>query len=390
MPVFTISSDYIVTSSNDVLTIHRIRDSLKVDVVVPKLRSGKNSEKNQQKETRDMTFAQYFPDSKLLVVGDSDKVLSLFCESPSEGQVWSLQKQWQLERKVSHVTIVNSEVMVVDKTGDVYSFHLNEESSSGKLRMGHLSIILDLLITNDQKFIVTSDRDEKIRVTHFPNCYNIQSFCLGHREFVSSILELGNPNLNRQLLMSGSGDGTLRLWDIVSGQQLYQEDVGHPVKQIVRHEDQIAVSFYSHSSVHFYNLLINGEKPLLYLQGKHEVGDLITIFELKDNIVFLTRTGLSLFKKGQNEELSVILKEIEVSQDFVKYVNSVTTDEEQLKFLKKEAYDNVQQYLQKKNERVMSEQTKKFKNNKSSLRRYPEDDDEQGDIKHQQQPQKAQ
>ena len=37
-------------------------------------------------------------------------------------------------------------------------------------------------ITNDDKYLATADRDEKIRISHYPNAYNIQSYCLGHLE----------------------------------------------------------------------------------------------------------------------------------------------------------------------------------------------------------------
>ena len=34
----------------------------------------------------------------------------------------------------------------------------------------------------DQKYVITADRDEKIRISHFPNAYNIKAYCLGHNE----------------------------------------------------------------------------------------------------------------------------------------------------------------------------------------------------------------
>ena len=34
----------------------------------------------------------------------------------------------------------------------------------------------------EDKFVVTADRDEKIRISCYPNSYNIHQFCLGHTE----------------------------------------------------------------------------------------------------------------------------------------------------------------------------------------------------------------
>lgn len=34
----------------------------------------------------------------------------------------------------------------------------------------------------DDRYIISADRDEKIRVSRLGSPYNIQSFCLGHRQ----------------------------------------------------------------------------------------------------------------------------------------------------------------------------------------------------------------
>lgn len=38
--------------------------------------------------------------------------------------------------------------------------------------------------------VITCDRDEKIRVSRYPNAYNIETFCLGHTEWVVCTLWL--------------------------------------------------------------------------------------------------------------------------------------------------------------------------------------------------------
>ena len=66
--------------------------------------------------------------------------------------------------------------MVADKFGDVSLFSVSDMNAGGKVILGHLSTLLDLCLLRDDKFIVTADRDEKIRVSHYPNTYNIQVF----------------------------------------------------------------------------------------------------------------------------------------------------------------------------------------------------------------------
>lgn len=110
-------------------------------------------------------------------------------------------------------------ILVADKTGDVLRFDIEakDNGEKGELMLGHLSIILDIVVTAEDKFVVTCDRDEKIRVSCYPNCYNIHSYCLGHSEFVIKLDILPN-HLN--VLISGSGDGTLRFWELQTGKEI--------------------------------------------------------------------------------------------------------------------------------------------------------------------------
>ncbi|XP_058517567.1 tRNA (guanine-N(7)-)-methyltransferase non-catalytic subunit WDR4 isoform X3 [Ochotona princeps] len=79
-------------------------------------------------------------------------------------------------------------------------------------------MLLDVAVSPDDRFVLTADRDEKIRVSWAAAPHCIESFCLGHTEFVSRIVVVpGHP----ELLLSSSGDCTLRLWEYRSGRQLH-------------------------------------------------------------------------------------------------------------------------------------------------------------------------
>ncbi|XP_054831020.1 tRNA (guanine-N(7)-)-methyltransferase non-catalytic subunit WDR4 isoform X2 [Eublepharis macularius] len=94
----------------------------------------------------------------------------------------------------------------------------DEPENAGTIELGHLSLLLDVALSPDDQYILTADRDEKIRVSLTRAPHNIVSFCLGHREFVSQIFVIPNyPDL----LLSASGDCTLRLWEYKSGKEVH-------------------------------------------------------------------------------------------------------------------------------------------------------------------------
>lgn len=143
-----------------------------------------------------------------------------------ETRSWSLISERNIERRPSKIifTPKSDYVILTDKTGDVYSYAITNPSEKGKFLLGHVSVILDVLVTPDEKFLITCDRDEKIRVSHYPNTYNICSFCLGHTEYVIKIIML-----NSETLVSASGDGTLKFWNYRDGKELLTHSVYHDI-----------------------------------------------------------------------------------------------------------------------------------------------------------------
>jgi tRNA (guanine-N(7)-)-methyltransferase subunit TRM82 len=46
--------------------------------------------------------------------------------------------------------------------------------------VGHFGAVTDIKFSKDGKFMISSDRDDRIRVSNWPDAHRIQSFCLGH------------------------------------------------------------------------------------------------------------------------------------------------------------------------------------------------------------------
>lgn len=112
-------------------------------------------------------------------------------------------------------------ILVADKSGDAIIYNLQNTETAGEKILGHLSLLLDILQTKDENFIITSDRDEKIKVSCYPNTYSIHSYCLGHKEFVNHIEILPN---NPNFLISTSGDGMIKIWNYKYGQLAHNID----------------------------------------------------------------------------------------------------------------------------------------------------------------------
>ncbi|KAI9871985.1 MAG: tRNA (guanine-N(7)-)-methyltransferase non-catalytic subunit trm82, partial [Pleopsidium flavum] len=126
---------------------------------------------------------------------------------------------------------LRNQLKVINKTTEKKIFSFEHQ-----LLLGHVSLLTDLAyVTFDARssrsegsrsYILTSDRDEHIRVSRgIPQAHIIEGYCLGHTEFVNKIIV---PYWRRQVLISGGGDDYLSVWDWVAGTMLQKADLLHP------------------------------------------------------------------------------------------------------------------------------------------------------------------
>jgi WD40 repeat protein len=126
-------------------------------------------------------------------------------------------------------------LIVSDLAGDAYAYSLVQKNSGRKLLLGHTASMLTGLVvlnnhscnnnnnnnnngdTTDSSYdgccIATSDRDEKIRISRFPESYVVEGYLLGHTSFITGIASVNSKNYPYSLLVSCGGDQTIRLWD---------------------------------------------------------------------------------------------------------------------------------------------------------------------------------
>ncbi|KAF9218502.1 hypothetical protein BS17DRAFT_742044 [Gyrodon lividus] len=153
-------------------------------------------------------------------------------------KIWDLESlallsARELPKKPTSIQFTKSnDILVSDKFGDVFRYMLHpsaesivenkandllashENPSGAELVLGHASLLTSCLLTPDERFIITGDRDEHIRVSWYPQGYTIESYCLGHEKYVSAI---HLPIFALASLISGGGDFDLKIWDWMTG-----------------------------------------------------------------------------------------------------------------------------------------------------------------------------
>lgn len=190
------------------------------------------------------------PTDTHIVAVTEDKAIALY--SLPDGQL--LNTRYAM-KKCSDVGFApDGSILYSDMVGDVYSYPLQPRSAStegegegskanekpkpkpsslaiqsdptlnpdASLVLGHVSIVTQTTITPDARYIISTDRDEHIRVSRYPNAYVIDRYLFGSDGFVSAIHLLQS---RPEILLSAGGERWLRLWDWKSGKEVGRVDV---------------------------------------------------------------------------------------------------------------------------------------------------------------------
>ncbi len=144
------------------------------------------------------------------------------------------------KKKISSVSFSpNGEhILAATKYGDVLVAPVLPDGSGSfsemALLMGHFcSIITCIKVSNKNMWLASCDREGKVRVTVIPpdpmqGAHEIVSFCLGHEKFVSACAFILSKSGN-ELMISGGGDGLVKLWNPADGHEMDSVDLGKPI-----------------------------------------------------------------------------------------------------------------------------------------------------------------
>jgi len=198
-------------------------------------------------EVQAVAILQVGDQSIWCAVSRYDKSLSLYCLSIKDGMyLENLTSTTKIAPTTVHKTTKRSCCMTFasvpaggsssslnvivagDLTGDATAFPLqkNDETKDdkmqGRLLLGHTaSMLTGVKVVTDgtgKMRILTSDRDEKVRISQFPNTNIVEGYLLGHSAFISAMDAA--TNLDCSNCVTCSGDGTIRLWNYESAQEV--------------------------------------------------------------------------------------------------------------------------------------------------------------------------
>eukprot|EP01091_Cochliopodium_minus_P002473 TRINITY_DN12333_c0_g1_i1.p1 TRINITY_DN12333_c0_g1~~TRINITY_DN12333_c0_g1_i1.p1 ORF type:complete len:278 (-),score=49.66 TRINITY_DN12333_c0_g1_i1:46-879(-) len=184
---------FIINKSGEIKLLHQVNQEI--------------HHQNQNKNYYVITSISFSEDGKYFACAGDDKLVHVWeCGS------WNLLGNKSAKKRISvcFFSRDNSQIVFCESTGTSYYCNLKDFSKSEpKFMFGHLSALIDCRLTVDGKFTISVDRSESIRVSHYPNSYNIHSFCMGHTKFVSKFIPV-----HSSVFVSGASDSTIKMWDI--------------------------------------------------------------------------------------------------------------------------------------------------------------------------------
>eukprot|EP00554_Chaetoceros_debilis_P007198 CAMPEP_0194073248 /NCGR_PEP_ID=MMETSP0149-20130528/748_1 /TAXON_ID=122233 /ORGANISM="Chaetoceros debilis, Strain MM31A-1" /LENGTH=510 /DNA_ID=CAMNT_0038753241 /DNA_START=71 /DNA_END=1603 /DNA_ORIENTATION=+ len=127
-------------------------------------------------------------------------------------------------------------IIAGDLAGDVHAFPVEKSKSEsnsngndsdngngGRLLLGHTASMLTSVQIVDGK-LFSADRDEKVRISSFPQTFITDGYLLGHEAYVTDFTVLAsnsnssgrNGDSNAKYCVTASGDKTIKLWNYKS------------------------------------------------------------------------------------------------------------------------------------------------------------------------------
>lgn len=279
-------------------------------------------------------------DEKFIIgTTDSDKAAVIFKIDYTNENCLELVKRQVFPKRPCAVSTStdDTELIVADKFGDVYSVPINGEAPADEKSLvpilGHVSMLSDVLVAehDNKQYVLTGDRDEHIKITHFPKSYVVKHWLFGHREFVSC-LQL--CDFNKDILVSGGGDDYLLLWDWFKAEKIAQielrefiqpflNDSHYPPERFRNEGSPMEISItkvqtLTHNGAHLLAILCENTNCILTFEVKDDfsVSHKQTLATDKPLVDFAIVNG-SIIAAVDTEEESALIEVYQINDDLL-------------------------------------------------------------------------
>jgi WD40 repeat protein len=320
MPKVQATKDYIVLSVGP----HFLVKSLKTGAISTPATS------NHTGEITTITPVTIVKGTPRIASVDSDKKLVVW-EFRETGNIVVVGSTFVRKKAVSvfFETMFGTDALIVALShGEVGAFPLDGLNQRYKTLVSHsCSMITCACMSVDRRYLITTDRDEQVRVTNFPNNHSIQSFCMGHTAFVTHVI----PSSAGHIISCG-GDGTVRCFKPENGEELGKCDFSDVQELKVSMEDSTGAVTRGVvvRSVHF----IGSDSLLATFDGTRNIGhiklnpktgtlDFVRFMDLKSHyraLLDTSTTGDTVYIFGETPSQAIVLSEYRASSiDDAKY-----------------------------------------------------------------------
>lgn len=183
-------------------------------------------------------YALFNYDNTLLILFNDNKHVEIYSiDSNNNSNTLTLHDSIVIDKKPTYAAIYNNNILISDKTGDIYSIDINfiqvdniqqYKLMNYQLLATHLATItyINIIKHNNIQYILSCDSEGKLRISFYNNIHNILYMChgTGHSYIDMCILQC-TYNTTQQHIITGGIGHTLYIFDINSGQRISTIDI---------------------------------------------------------------------------------------------------------------------------------------------------------------------
>lgn len=130
-----------------------------------------------------------------------------------------------LPKRTSKLFSQDNELLLIEKAGDIFKIL---PSGTSQFQLGHLFALSDVKlilgpIGTKGGYVISADRDEKIRISNYPKTHIIERFCFGHEHFIRRLIVV-----DEKKFLSIDQKENVCLWSLDKLKSLKDDDIFKP------------------------------------------------------------------------------------------------------------------------------------------------------------------